>query len=533
MTPMRRNLSLTALALATSLLLSACGGGSAGAPDIFPPTVEITSDTTGTAEGPVTFTFTFSEDVGTSFGADDILVTGGTAGTLERVSATQYTLVVTPPDAAAGTIQVSVSASSFSDSVGNLNRVSPTVAQAFNTGAPVVGGDTVLVDFDAVTPTAVNGYEGGEGSTVEAAPAGGSGNAIKVLRSGGQVYALAVVALNGNVPLAADRLTISARVFSPTAGIPMVIKLEGTGGSPSTGDIQANQAVVAGWQTLTWTVPAVNTSYNTLVLLPNLGTVDAPPGKAYHFDDIKLLAPATGGGTLTFSSGFAANARTIEGGAFGAYSGTNLTGDCAGVVGVFNAVCGTGSEGAPALAAADSYVFHYHQTTQPAPAFTYLYSGIYVQAPGLTTGLSTTADTPGLQLSGQTTINFTLGQNDEWFNSPDKNFAVFLTLGKLYDAGGPCNVKLLRVVTPTAAAASAYSVPLNSFAVAQNCGQAGLTAAAALAAAPISQVDFQADGGSAAVSDGTLTSGANFTVPTGAPAVYPTTILVKGGITFQ
>ena len=482
----------------------------------------------------MTFTFVFSEDVGTSFTIDDILVSGGTAGTLERLSPTRYTLVVTPPDAAAGTIQVGVATSSFSDSVGNVNRVNPTVAQPFNTGAPVVGGDTVLVDFDTVTPAAVNGYEGGEGSTVEAAPAGGSGNAIKVLRSGGQVYALAVVGLNANVPLAADRLTISARVYSPTAGIPMVIKLEGTGGTPSTGDIPANQPVVVGWQTLTWTVPAVGTSYNTLVLLPNLGAVDAPPGKAYYFDDIKLLAAAgSGGGTLTFSSGFAGGARTIEGGAFGAYSGTNLTGDCTGVVGVFDAVCGTGSEGAPALAAADSYVFHYHQTTQPAPAVTYLYSGIYVQAPGLTTGLSTTADTPGLRLSGQTTINFTIGQNDEWFNGPNKNFAVFLTLGKLYDAGGPCNVKLLKVVAPTAAAATAYSVPLNSFAVVQNCGQGGLTATAALAASPISQVDFQADGGGAAVSDGTLTSGANFTIPTGTPAVYPTTILVKGGITFQ
>ena len=139
------------------------------------------------------------------------------------------------------------------------------------------------------------GFEGGEGSTVEPGPSGGSGNALKVLRSGGQVFALAIVTLPSTIPLEAGRLTISARVNSPTAGIPMVLKLEGPGGNPSSGDLQANEAVVGGWQTLTWTVPAVNTNYNTLVLLPNLGTVDAPPGQAYYFDDIQLLGTASGG----------------------------------------------------------------------------------------------------------------------------------------------------------------------------------------------------------------------------------------------
>jgi len=164
---------------------------------------------------------------------------------------------------------------------------------------PAAGGGggtgTVLANFDTVSPP-IAGFEGGEGSAVEAGPTGGSGNALKVLRSGGQVFALAIVTLPSNIPLEAARLTISARVHSPTAGIPMVLKLEGPGGNPSSGDLQANQAVVVGWQTLTWTVPAVNTNYNTLVLLPNLGTIDPPPGKAYYFDDIQLLAAAGGGG---------------------------------------------------------------------------------------------------------------------------------------------------------------------------------------------------------------------------------------------
>jgi hypothetical protein len=150
----------------------------------------------------------------------------------------------------------------------------------------------------------VAGFEGGEGSAVEAGPPGGSGNALKVLRSGGQVFALAIVTLPSNIPLEAGRLTISARVYSPTAGIPMVLKLEGPGGNPSSGDLQANETVVVGWQTLTWTVPAVNTNFNTIVLLPNLGTVDAPPGKAYYFDNITLLGAASGGASGTLLANF-------------------------------------------------------------------------------------------------------------------------------------------------------------------------------------------------------------------------------------
>lgn len=140
MTKTFHRLTLISLALAASVQLAACGGGSAGAPDIFPPTVVITSDAADTASGPVTFTFNFNEDVGSSFTADDIVVTGGTPGPLTRVSATQYTMVVTPPETSAGTIQITVAAASFSDDVGNLNAVNPTVAQAFNTGVVAACG---------------------------------------------------------------------------------------------------------------------------------------------------------------------------------------------------------------------------------------------------------------------------------------------------------------------------------------------------------------------------------------------------------
>ena len=42
------------------------GDTDTGVEDTTPPTVTITDDVAGTADGDVTFTFTFSEDVGTS-----------------------------------------------------------------------------------------------------------------------------------------------------------------------------------------------------------------------------------------------------------------------------------------------------------------------------------------------------------------------------------------------------------------------------------------------------------------------------------
>jgi hypothetical protein len=664
----------------------AAGGDAEPPPDIEPPTLAITDDVdAGTAAGPVTFTFTFSEDVGSSFVAEDVLVAGGTAGTLTQVSETVYTLTVTPPADSSGTMTVDVAAAKFRDLSNNDNTASASGSQAYSTVVTPPPSGTVLADFDTVSPV-VAGFEGAEGSVVEAAPAGGSGNAFKVLRSGGQVYALGIVettvavtadrrtlsarvyspaagipmvlklegpdgansgdtqaneavvegwqtltwsfpgldlsktynkivllpnlgtvdappgksyyfddfVLNdavvapptgtvlanfddvtptvagfegaegsaveagpagggaGNsfkvlrsggqvyalgiiettVPVAADRRTISAQVYSPTAGIPMVLKLEGPDGANS-GDTSANEAVVEGWQTLTWSFPGLDVSktYNKIVLLPNLGTVDAAPGKAYYFDNLILAAAAGGGGggagPLVFSSGFAGGARTVEGGEFGGFSGSNLDDfNCNGAP----ENCGGGGDVSPAVAAADSYFYYYYQTPTPATA---LYAGIYVQAPGLTGGLSDTANTPGMQLAGQTQIKFNFNPNPEWYGTTTNNFMVQLDMGKLYTvSGNPCHIQLRKVVTPTSADSAAYALDLSSFAVVQNCAVSGLTAASVLASEPVSQVSFQAAGGGSAVGDGSMTTGANLSAVNGG-GVYPTTLVIKGAIRFE
>jgi hypothetical protein len=303
-----KTFALSATALAVALLVTACGGGGSAdsastAPDGVAPTLviddNITADTVTTNAGSTTFIFTFSESVGTSFTAADITVTGGTPVGLIKVNDTKYLMEVIPPKDSAGTMTVSVAARSFTDLGGLANAAGSTRSQAFNT-VPVVpptqGGDVVLATFDGSNLPAFEGFNGAETSAIAAGPTGGSGNAGKIIRLGGEVWAGAKANV-GVIPLTANNRTISARVYSPTAGVPMVLKLENLSDpNINTGDIQATQAVVAGWQTLTWVVPAdkVGPSYSWVVMLPNLGTkASASPGETYYFDDIKVVVPVT------------------------------------------------------------------------------------------------------------------------------------------------------------------------------------------------------------------------------------------------
>jgi len=76
-------------------------------------------------------------------------------------------------------------------------------------------------------------------------------------------------------------------------------------------------------------------------------------------------------------------------------------------------------------------------------------------------------------------------------------------------------------------------LPLSSFSFKTDCGS-GLSVAQALAQQPVSQVDFQGDGGSAKITGGSTSTGANLSVPTtGGSPVYPTTLVVDGAVTFQ
>ncbi|MDH4483457.1 MAG: Ig-like domain-containing protein [Rhodoferax sp.] len=114
-------LFLTACALAASLFLSGCGG--AEGEDSVAPTVAITSVA---SDSDVRFTFTFSEDIGSSFTADDVAVVGGTKkASVTKIDGTNYTLAVTP-DTGASEVTASLATGKFSDMANNTNTASAT-----------------------------------------------------------------------------------------------------------------------------------------------------------------------------------------------------------------------------------------------------------------------------------------------------------------------------------------------------------------------------------------------------------------------
>ena len=406
------------------------------------------------------------------------------------------------------------------------------------------GGAFATITFDdaALTYT-LTGFGGGEDSTVVVDPTNAANKVARVNRSAtALVYAGTTVSTGANfsvgtIPFTASATSMTVRVWSPDAGIPVRLKVEDAADGTHSVETEATITTAGGWQTLTFNFanPVTGTTalnlaftYNKVSIFFDFGVDGATAGaKTYYFDDLSFVGGG-GGAALTFSSGFAVGNRTVEGGEFGGFSGSNQDGfNCTGGP----AWCGSGGTFTDTVAAAASSFYYYYQTPTPATA---LYMGIFELAPGVVGGLSATADTAGIQVNAQTTIKFTLGENNEYFTSGTNNFAVDLALGKLYMAGGgACHLQLRTIVTPSAAANTVYTVPLNSFSVVQDCAVAGVTTASALVASPISQVSFQGVGGTNALTAGGRTSGANLTVPTGSPAVYPTTLALTGGITFQ
>jgi hypothetical protein len=235
---------------------------------------------------------------------------------------------------------------------------------------------------------------------------------------------------------------------------------------------------------------------------------------------------SSGGEALTFSSGFSSAVLTASNGVILSSGGSNQDDfNCNGTVGW----CGSFSGGT----GADSYAGFYYQTPSAASA---LYSQMEVFGPNVT-GFNASGDTGGITLTNQTKVNFTFNQNAQWFGSSNNKFGVIITLGKRYAIDGGCRLQLHGVKTPTSVDATAYSMNLrNDFRVAADCG-AGIPptdVAAALAASPvISSVKFiGAAGGSTIYGRDNVASGANLSTANGDGA-YPTTVVLKGAITFD
>ena len=286
--------SAAALAIAATFL-TACGGG--GDDVAAPPTVTITDNTAAaTASGNVTFTFSFSADVGSTFTADDIVVTGGTKGAFNMAGGTSATLVVTPNTNSATDITVSIAAGKFSAAGTSTNLQAASASQ---------GVDTLIkvLDFES-SATILSGFGDASGDySVAADPAGGTNKVGKIVKStAAEVWAGATVSTGANLsipplPLTTTRTRLSMRVYSPDAATVIRLKLEDSGDSTHTVETEATTTAANTWQTLVFDFsnPAAGTAglnlsyvFDKLVIFPAFGTPGA--GKTYYFDDLKFVA---------------------------------------------------------------------------------------------------------------------------------------------------------------------------------------------------------------------------------------------------
>ena len=157
---------LAAIFTAFALLLAA-GGAQAQA------TLDISSSATGTtATGVFTFTFAFGGNVN-GFTSSDIVYSGELAtdavtfsndsATFAAVSGSVYTVVVTPPSSANGTISVAVAATA-ADPPGNAVA---SASQLYDTSAPVFdSGATAMFGVGVATTVAVYTANANDNSTV-------------------------------------------------------------------------------------------------------------------------------------------------------------------------------------------------------------------------------------------------------------------------------------------------------------------------------------------------------------------------------
>lgn len=365
----------------------------------------VVTSVAGTSD--VTFTFTFSEDVGSSFTVDDVTVTGGTkAPALVKVNATQYTLVVTPTSGAT-TVTADIASGKFSDLSGNTNAagISKSLGMATNNNSNNTPTTTTCgtsgpctMDFSDST-TGVVGFEGLVSAAIVAEPTNASNKVLKLVKgksgqpwAGATVYfgdAAAQAQLVGNVDLSTNKV-LTMKVYSPAANHKVTLKLEIVGGDSAgvAAEVAATTTAANSWETLSFDFTGKFSSTqipNRISIFPEWGPgiTDAPAtDMTYYFDDLKFTkksstpAPAS---SLAFASDYTqATSTTVkskEGGTTGFYidsNAVNVQSWWSGVASVMDTI-------SPAIPTNDPNFYFGYGIDSSATKPTYM--GAYVNAP--------------------------------------------------------------------------------------------------------------------------------------------------------
>jgi beta-glucanase (GH16 family) len=295
-----------------SLLLVACGGGSDGKVDTLAPTVVISHNAGSTAvTGPITFSFMFSEDVGSSFAAESILATGGTAAPLTKVDATHYSLVLSPTPNSKGTAMVSVPANRFKDLASNWNTAAASLqlnydttpavtATSGNTGTCVITSTLSCLDLEPNATTAIVPF-GGLTAAFATDPANAANRVAQLIKKpGNEVWAGVTLGAPTTLTVSPVKMgaskVLTLRVYAPAAGETLMLKLENKASNNTVFvTAQAKTTKAGAWETLSFdfdkptegTSYSFDTSYDKVSVFPHYGQTVAG-NTTFYIDELKL-----------------------------------------------------------------------------------------------------------------------------------------------------------------------------------------------------------------------------------------------------
>ena len=206
------------------------------------PTLAITSNVSSLKIGETaTITFTFSEDPGASFAADDIVILGGTLSALSGTGTTRTATFTPAANTDGGTVSITVASGKYTDAAGNLGGAGTTPSITFDTKAPAApstpdlaaGSDSGASNTDNLTndttPTFTGTAEAGstvnlyDGATnIGSTTADVSGNwTITSSTLGAGVHSIAAVATDpaGNSGVASAAIAVTIDTSAPTLAI--------------------------------------------------------------------------------------------------------------------------------------------------------------------------------------------------------------------------------------------------------------------------------------------------------------------------
>ena len=191
-----------------------------------------------------------------------------------------------------------------------------------STGAPIAGA--LPIDFEY--PFALSSFDGGDISIVGNPDTDGnsSANVAQLIKDAGQAWAGSKITVDTPFEIT-ESITVTAKVWSPRAGLDLLMKFEDAAPWPdtkATAEITATTTVANAWEELTFTITGVDASleYYNLVLIMDNGTQgDGTSDYTIYVDDISVAS------FLDFESNFALS--SFDGGAISVVDNPDTNGN--------------------------------------------------------------------------------------------------------------------------------------------------------------------------------------------------------------